>query len=123
MIKGSARLILLAFGWIFLSLGIIGAFLPIMPTTPFALLAAYCFSKSSPKLHQWILSRPVLGPLIKDWESSGIIRPRAKVMATLMMSLLFGYALFFVPVANWIRIIVASSGIAVLVFIWTRPSR
>lgn len=113
--------------WIFLGIlcliaGFIGVFLPLLPTTPFALLAAFCFSKGSDTLYEWLLSSKLFGPLIKDWEAYGVIRLPVKRLSTGMIFLLFGYTLIFVKVALWIKAIVSLSGILVLAFIWTRPS-
>lgn len=121
MLNGSKRILFLTFGILSLILGVIGIFLPLLPTTPFALLAAYFFSKSSTTLHSWLINQRTLGPLIKDWENYGVIRLKAKWMATVMIVLLFSYSLIFVPVALWIKVIVALSGLSILTFIWTRP--
>lgn len=121
MLTGTKKVIFLILGLTSLILGFIGIFLPILPTTPFALLAAFFFSKSSEKLHQWLVNQRSLGPLIRDWESYGVIRLKAKWLATVMIIPLFSYSLFFVPVPLWIKSIVACSGMAILTFIWTRP--
>jgi uncharacterized membrane protein YbaN (DUF454 family) len=122
MVDGVRRVIFLILGWLSLLLGVLGIFLPILPTTPFAILAAYFFSKSSNKLHSWLLNQKQLGPMISNWERHGIIRPRAKILATVSMTLLFSYTLFFVPVTLWIKIVISFVGISVMAFIWTRPS-
>jgi hypothetical protein len=70
--------------------GIVGAFIPILPTTPFLILSAFLFSKSSPKLHKWILDLPIAGVGIRDWQDNRVIRPRAKVLCTLMIFLSLG---------------------------------
>lgn len=121
MLRGGQRILFLILGFLSLFLGVIGIFLPLLPTTPFALLAAYFFSKSSHKIHRWLLDQKTLGPLIRDWESHGIIRLKAKWLATVMIVLLFSYSLLFVNVPHLIKGIVALSGIAILTFIWTRP--
>lgn len=118
-----SKSLFLALGLISLSLGIIGIFLPILPTTPFAILAAYFFSKSSVRLHTWLLNQKTLGPVIRDWEANGVIRLKAKVLATAMMTVLFSYTLVFVKVSLIIKGIVSLIGISVLTFIWTRPSQ
>lgn len=122
IVKGTQKVVFLTLGWLSLLLGIIGIFLPVLPTTPFALLAAYFFSKSSERLHQWLLRQKHLGPLIKNWENYGVIRPRAKILATVTMALLFSYTTLFVPVSVYIKILVNAIGVSVLIFIWTRPS-
>jgi uncharacterized membrane protein YbaN (DUF454 family) len=122
VVSGTKRLIFLMLGWLCLILGFIGIFLPVLPTTPFALLAAYFFSKSSEKLHSWLLNQKHLGPLIRNWEKYGVIRMKAKILATITMVLLFTYTTLFVPVRYEIKILVNFIGVLVLTFIWTRPS-
>ena len=117
------NLIWISLGILSLIAGFIGIFLPLLPTTPFALLAAFCFSKGSDDLHDWLLETKMFGPLIKDWEKYGVIRLRVKKMSTGMIGLLFGYTLIFVHVDIWIKIVVMLSGVGVLSFIWTRPSK
>jgi len=73
--------------WMSFVLGIIGAFLPILPTTPLLILAAFLFSKSSPKFHAWIMSLPMAGNAVRDWQTRRAIRPRAKILALSMMTL------------------------------------
>jgi hypothetical protein len=83
------RLIWLTLGGLFLVTGLIGVFLPVVPTTPFLLLAAGCFAKSSPRLHRWLLAHPTLGPPIRNWEENGAISPPAKRLALGSMAAVF----------------------------------
>lgn len=119
----SRKLIYLVIGFISLGLGVLGLFLPILPTTPFAILSAYLFSKSSERCHQWLLSQPLLGPLIINWERDGVIRLKAKIWSTSLLIPLFTYTLIFVKVSIYIKMIVTLIGLCVLTFIWTRPSK
>ncbi len=80
------KLVWFGIAWISFSLGIIGAFLPIIPTTPFLILSAYLFSKSSPRFHAWLLGLPIAGKGIKDWQENRVIRPRAKVLCATMIT-------------------------------------
>ncbi len=112
----------MAAGWVSLSLGFVGAFLPVLPTTPFVILAAYCFSKSSGRLHQWLLSRPRWGGLIRDWEQYGGIGKRAKITATVLIVALFSYTLIGVTMLVPIKGVLVVIGASVLLFIWTRPT-
>lgn len=110
-----------ALGLICVALAVIGIVLPLLPTVPFLLLAAFFFARSSSRLHNWLLSHPVFGPFIDDWNNSGAIRPRAKRLATLSIGAVLGLSLLLsVPVFVIIIQIVTLS--AVLTFIWTRPS-
>ena len=103
-----------------LGLGIVGTVLPLLPTVPFVILAAYCFSRSSDRLHDWLLEHAVFGRMIEDWRTRGAIRRRAKVMATLSIVFVFGLSLAMrLDVA-----VLAIQGVVlslVLTFIWTRP--
>jgi len=110
-------------GFISMIFGFIGMFLPILPTTPFMILAAFCFSKSSEKLHKWLLSRPHIGKLITDWEKDGVIRMKAKIYSTIVIIPLFSYTLIFVNVNNWVKAVLVLIAISVLSFIWSRPSK
>jgi uncharacterized protein len=122
ILEGPKKILFITLGILSLGLGILGIFLPILPTTPFAILSAYLFSKSSVRLHQWLLRQPALGPLIINWQRYGVIRLKAKIMSTVFIIPLFTYTLVFVPVHPWIKIIVSMIGICVLTFIWSRPS-
>ena len=108
-------------GAICVGLGVIGAFLPLLPTVPFLLLATFLFANSSPRMHNWIVSHRHFGPMIEDWTRSGAIRPRAKRLATLSIAAVFAISL----VAGVSALILAIQAIVlgcVLTFIWTRPN-
>lgn len=80
------NLLLKALGFIFVGLGLAGVFLPLLPTTPFLLLAAGCFARSSPAFHDWLLTHRLLGPYIRDWDRDRSIPLAAKVTAVAMMA-------------------------------------
>ncbi|MFV3410075.1 YbaN family protein [Bdellovibrio bacteriovorus] len=123
LIKQTRRTAYFVAGWIFLGLGFIGIFLPLLPTTPFLLLTAFCFARSSIRWHKWLLAQPHMGPLILDWQKHGVIRTRAKLMATGLMVPLVSLSLFFGNVPLYAKICAAVVCTCVLVFIWTRPSQ
>lgn len=77
----------LALALLFIGLGSVGVVLPLLPTTPFLLLAAMCASRSSPALHAWLYSHPRFGPLLRDWRDHRAIRPRAKITALVVIAL------------------------------------
>lgn len=122
MLQKSWKILYLCLGITTTILAIIGMVLPILPTTPFLLLSAYFFSKSSERLHQWLLDHKIFGPIISDWEKHGVVRVKAKIVSTIMIIGLFSYTLIFVEVETWIKYIVALSGLGVLTFLLTRPS-
>lgn len=79
------RFAYLAAGFLALAIGIVGVVVPLLPTTPFLLLAAWCFARSSERFLAWLLGHPRLGPPIRDWRDHGVIRPGAKLLATAMI--------------------------------------
>ncbi len=112
--------ILKILGFIFLALGIIGIVLPLLPTTPFLLLSAFCFARSSEKLHAWLLCHPSFGPPIIDWRENGSISKRNKTYAivTILITFLLSVILEVPLVVILIQMTVLS---IVSLFILTRP--
>jgi len=88
--------LLTIFGVLCVGLGVLGIFLPVLPTTPFLLLALACFARSSDKLHSWLLSGKTFGPLIKDWEESKSIPKKAKVYAIILIIIAGGMSALFI---------------------------
>lgn len=74
-------------GILSIALGVIGAFAPVLPTTPFVLLAAWCFLKSSEKAHAWLYRQPLFGKALQDWERNRSIPRTTKVIAINMIAL------------------------------------
>ncbi len=100
-------------------LGAIGVFLPVLPTTPFILLAAWCFLRSSGRAHNWMYRQPLFGKALKDWENARSIARSTKVLAIFMivLSVLF----IWIRVSNpWIRYLVTILLLFVSVFISKR---
>ena len=103
------------------ALAIVGAVLPLLPTVPFLLLAAFCFARSSERLHGWLLNHPRFGPPIADWTERGAIGRGAKWAAT--GSILAAFALSLLLGAGATVLIVQAVVLsAVSLFIWTRPN-
>lgn len=84
------RYFYLGLGWFFVALGIIGALLPVMPTTIFLILAAWCFARSSPELEAWLLNHPLFGETLTRWRERGAIPRRAKIIACTMITASYG---------------------------------
>jgi uncharacterized protein len=110
----------LAFGVLNVAAGAAGVVLPLVPTTPFLLLAAYCFARSSPRLHAWLLEHPRFGPLITDWQQHGSIARRAKITAVTLMALTFAGSVAF-GLKPWIIAVQAVVLAASATYIVTRP--
>mgnify|MGYP001575507498 FL=1 len=109
-------------GHLLLATGVIGIFLPILPTTPFVLLACGCYARGSEKFHAILLSNKWLGPLIKDWHEHKAIPVRAKMFATAMITASITWAIILVPFLL-VKISLGMLGIVVSLYILTRPSR
>lgn len=82
-------------GLFFVGLAILGAVLPLLPTTPFLIVAAGCFAKSSETWHRWLLSNSTFGPMLTDWEERRCIRCRVKIVAISSMLLVGGTSVFY----------------------------
>jgi len=108
------------FGLIALVLGVVGIVIPLLPTVPFLLLAAFGFARASDRLHGWLLGHPVLGPPIADWQGGGAIRRRAKWLASGSMLAVLMASAAFGPGPLLLAIQAAALG-SVALFIWTRP--
>lgn len=80
-----ARILWIILGFLSTACAIAGVLLPLVPTTPFLLLAAFAFARSSPRLHSWLVTHPHLGPPITDWHAHGAISRRAKIAAVVVM--------------------------------------
>ncbi len=116
------RAALVAAGLLCVGLGVLGAFLPVLPTTPFLLLAAACFARSSEALHRWLLGRPRLGAFIRDWEAHGVISRPAKLRSSLLITLTVGLTLLSPRTPWWAKTTVVVLVAGAQAFIWTRPS-
>lgn len=115
------RLVLLVLGLVSLAVGGIGIFVPLLPTTPLVLVAAFAFANSSEKLHQWLLDHNVFGPLIDNWRRHRTISPTAKAMSVLSMVALLVISWFaeFSMLVIVVQVLVLG---CVAAFILTRPS-
>lgn len=112
---------LIALGCLMLLLAVIGALLPVMPTTIFLILAAWFFGRSSPRLEAWMLSHPRFGPVLRNWREQGAMPHRAKWLAC--GGIAFGYVLFFLSAhpGLWLAIGVAALMAGCAVWIVMRP--
>ena len=117
-----ARAVYLALALLFLALGILGAFLPVLPTTPFILLSAWAAARSSPRLLHWLEHHTAFGPMIRDWRRGGVVSRKAKWMSSGFMAASGAYLLWSSHPrwAAWAAI--ASMG-TVALWLWRRPEQ
>ncbi|MBB6425612.1 YbaN family protein [Sphingopyxis sp. JAI128] len=106
-------------GWASLGLGAIGALLPLLPTVPFVILAAFCFARSSPQLETWLLTHPHFGHHIVAWREKGAISRKGKIAASAAFALSIVLAAIFSP-WPWVMLPVIAA-VVTGSWIWTRP--
>ncbi len=105
-------------GIISLGLGIIGAFLPLLPTTPFVLLSAVLFAKSSDKLHQWLLNHKIFGRIITNFRDKKEIPVKAKIISIGSMWIMNTFSIFFILKDKlWLQILLGAITIGVTIYI------
>ena len=111
----------LAAGGLSLLVGLIGVFLPLLPTVPFVLLAAFCFSRGSARWERWLVGHPRFGPWILDWREHHAVPLRAKQLATVMMAVSSVVAAFHLPLAwCWVP---AACCTAAAIWLWRLPTK
>lgn len=122
MLSGPARWVMLGIGWFAVGLGVLGAFLPLLPTTPFLLVAAWAFGRSSPRLRRWLYDSRLFGPLLQNWQKHGAIPRWAKALAVGVMALTIFGLLQRDALPVWLVALIGVSLVAVSIWILTRPS-
>lgn len=118
--NGVVRLILLATGSLSIALGVLGIFLPVLPTTPFLLLAAACYVRSSESFYAWLIGHPVLSKYILAYLDGRGIPRKAKRYTLITMWLTMGLSMLVVPLWQ-VRILLLCTGLAVSTYIWRLP--
>jgi hypothetical protein len=116
------RALYLVLGLVFVGIGIVGVFLPLIPTTGPLLLAAFFFARSSDRLHEWLVSHPRFGRFISDYQSGRGIPVRTKVVAVTAMTAAFTYSIGWVLEPLAARILVAAVGIWAIGFVLRIPN-
>lgn len=108
-------------GFLLVGLATLGIFLPLLPTTPLLLLAAWCFANSSEKYHRWLMEHRVFGPIIKNYRENRCIPLKAKILSVTMIILFGGYAVGFRIENIYIRVIGAAFCLTGLFFVLRIP--
>ncbi|QQX81909.1 YbaN family protein [Shewanella sp. KX20019] len=103
-----------------LALGLLGILLPILPTVPFILLAAYCFARSSDRLYQWLMLHPWFADALQNWQAKGAIRKGLKKKAYIASSLSFIVSITIVPLI-WVKVMLACIGTGLIVYLRSIP--
>jgi hypothetical protein len=117
------RAIYLGLGIFMLAIGIVGVWLPLIPTTGPVLLAAWCFARSSERFDHWMLNHQVFGPIVRDWRSGAGFTVRAKVIAVVALAVTFGVSIWFVRSNLPVVIGLVVLALALAVFIVSRPTK
>jgi len=117
------RITCLALGMGCVALGIAGIFLPLLPTTPFMLLAAACFARSSERFHDWLLNHRIFGTTVRAWQQHRSIPRRAKWLAILTMAGTLSLSILTVVSNPWLQFALAAFGVGLAVYLYRIPSR
>ncbi|MCK5898812.1 MAG: YbaN family protein [Methylococcales bacterium] len=118
MKKTITKILLITLGWFFVILGIIGIALPILPTTPFLILALALFAKSSPRFHQMLLNNRWVGASLQQWEAKKSVSRRTKQNATVLIILSFSISIAILHGRVSLQLFLISLATILLFFIW-----
>ncbi|CAM3732268.1 DUF454 family protein [Rahnella victoriana] len=114
------RILLITVGWLCVVLATLGVVLPLLPTTPFLLLAAWCFARSSPRFHHWLLHRSWFGSYLRHWQTYRALPKGAKPKAVALIVVTFAISIYFVPLLL-VRILLVCMMFALLIMMWRLP--
>jgi len=104
-------------GTVALLLGILGIFLPVLPTTPFLLLASACYMRGSERMYRWLMNQRHLGPYLRNFQAGRGIPLRAKIAALAVMWTSITVSMWFIP-HPWVRALLPVPGIAVTIYLY-----
>jgi uncharacterized membrane protein YbaN (DUF454 family) len=119
-LPAAARYLLLVFAALCVALGVIGIFVPGLPTTVFILMAGWAAARSSPRFSNWLESHKRFGPMIRDWRESRAVSRRAKLSATVVMAI-SATILFLTSTRMWLAEVITVVMALVLMWLWRRP--
>jgi hypothetical protein len=116
------RWILICCGWLSIVAGVVGLFLPLVPSVPFLLLAVACFARSSERFHTWLIDHNYLGPLVRDYLNSGCIPLRTKRIAIGMVWISFPASAFLFAPAVWLKVVLLASAAGITLYLLRLPT-
>lgn len=124
-VHGSApvRAVYIGAGTLFLVLGIVGIFLPLLPTTPFVLLAAACYARGSRRFYDWLLANRTFGPMILEWRRHHSLPYRTKITSIALMSVTLGVSIVFFVESLQLKLLLVLVGLALAIWMYRIPSR
>ena len=111
------HILLIIVGWLFIFLGVIGAMLPLLPTTPFLILALACFAESSPRFHRMLLKNKWFGPALEQWEQTKTIRRAIKHKVMLLIIATFSISIFVLSGREGLQLMLVGFCLILLFFI------
>lgn len=117
------RGLLLATGLLSLALGVLGIFLPLLPTVPFLLLAAACFARSSERVHRWLLNHAQLGPMLAGFLDGQGIPRQAKIRAIALVWLTIPPSALWLVSHPWLKGLLFAVALGVTLYLWRLPER
>ena len=117
------RWIYFGVGWLFFGLGVIGAFLPVLPTTPLMIVALWAFSKSSERFHNWLYNHRIFGPSLQRWHEHRVIPAKAKMAAIGAMTASLAFLVFFTTASLTVLAVTGGLMLVGAVYILTKPSQ
>lgn len=110
--------LLVILGWLFTLLGLIGIILPVLPTTPFLIVALVLFSKSSPRFHQMLLNNKWFGPTLRQWERDKTLSRKTKYKAFFLITMTFSISVFLLDDKIQLQLLLVGLAIVLLISIW-----
>ena len=116
------RWVLICCGWVSIVAGIVGIFIPLVPTVPFLLLAAACFARSSERFHDWLIKHNHLGPLVRDYLNGGGMPLRVKGMAIGMIWVSFPTSAFLFAQVFWLKVLLISIAVVISLYLFSLPT-